>query len=65
MTTETTATNSKPTHTIYAIETSGDKTYWHKIGSAWENEKGALSLKFFAYPANNVETVILPVDYKK
>lgn len=35
---------------ICTARTSGDKTYWTKIGTAWFNDKGGVSLEFDALP---------------
>ena len=29
------STNRKPTHTIWAIERNGDKSFWSAIGAGW------------------------------
>jgi len=56
------ATSKQPTHEIFVVE--NDQGFWHKIGVAWQNEKGVITTKRFAIAANG-EEVILPVGYKK
>lgn len=34
---------------------NGDKTYWCKIGTAWFNDKGGISLEFDALPIPTVD----------
>ena len=60
------ATSKQPTHEIFVVENGGenDQGFWHKIGVAWQNEKGVITTKRFAIAANG-EEVILPAGYKK
>jgi hypothetical protein len=34
---------------------NGDKTYWNKIGTAWQNDKGGIQLVFEALPLPDAE----------
>jgi hypothetical protein len=34
------------------VEKEGKKTYWMRVGSAWVNNDGSLSVWLNAYPAN-------------
>ena len=45
-------TNS-PTHTAYVVRKVGEKSYWDRIGSAWENADGnGISIRLTAIPLN-------------
>lgn len=35
---------------ICVARTNGEKTFWSKIGTAWFNDKGGISLEFDALP---------------
>lgn len=35
---------------ICTPRTNGEKTYWTKVGTAWFNDKGGISLEFDALP---------------
>ena len=42
-----------PSHIAYNVEEGGEeKSYWHRIGSAWENKDGGLNLKLSATPVD-------------
>ena len=41
MTTESTATESKaPSHVAYAVREGKDKSFWTRIGAAWQHKDG-------------------------
>ena len=40
---------------ICTPRTNGDKTYWSKIGTAWFNDKGGISLEFDALPIPSLD----------
>ncbi|MEQ9587317.1 MAG: hypothetical protein RJS97_05145 [Parvibaculaceae bacterium] len=43
--------SKKPTYTAFQVTKSGDKTYWNRVGAAWENQDGnGVSIKLFAMP---------------
>ena len=43
--------SNKPTHTAFQITKSGEKSYWNRIGAAWENKDGnGFNIKLFAMP---------------
>jgi len=57
---ENTNTNDKPAMTAYSVqEGNNNKSYWHKVGVAWENSKGGYNVKLFATPVNG-EIVLMP-----
>lgn len=58
--------SKNPTHEVFIVENSGQplKTFWHKIGVGWQNEKGVITTKRFAASLSG-EEIILPVGYKK
>ena len=42
-----------PSHIAYSIEQGGDdKNHWHRIGAAWPNKDGSLSLKLNSLPVD-------------
>jgi len=53
------STNRKPTHTIWAIERNGDKSFWSAIGAGWTHEDGdGMAPRFKFWPAIGQEVVI-------
>jgi hypothetical protein len=53
------STNRKPTHTIWAVEKNGDKSFWSAIGAGWMHEDGdGMALRFKFWPAIGQEVVI-------
>lgn len=34
---------------------NGDKTWWHKVGSAWKNDKGMITVYLDSYPMIDTE----------
>ena len=46
-----TTTNNRPTHRIYSVTKTGDKSAWQEIGAAWPNKDGqGFNLKFKTPP---------------
>jgi len=42
-----------PSHIAFNVEDGkDDKSYWHRIGNAWENKDGGLNLKLSAIPVD-------------
>lgn len=48
-----------PALIAYQAITSGEKTYWRRIGAAWTNKKDGFQVKLDALPVNG-ELVLLP-----
>jgi hypothetical protein len=43
---------NKPTNIAYtAIDLRGDKTFWHRVGSAWQSDK-TINIKLNSFPVN-------------
>lgn len=48
-------TEPKTTLEVYTVIESrreGDRNYWHRVGSAWKNRDGSLSIKLNSLPMN-------------
>lgn len=42
-----------PSHIAFSVEKGhGDKNHWHRVGAAWPNKDGSLSLKLNAVPVD-------------
>lgn len=54
-----TQTQNIPALIAYQAITSGEKTYWRRIGAAWANKKHGFQVKLDALPVNG-ELVLLP-----
>lgn len=39
---------------VYALTERGDKTYWTRIGSAYENRDGSITCRLDALPVSGV-----------
>lgn len=45
--------SKSPTHTAYVVRKVGEKSYWDRIGSAWENADGnGYTIRLTAIPLN-------------
>lgn len=43
--------SKSPTHTAYVVRKVGEKSFWDRIGSAWENADGnGFTLRLHAIP---------------
>ncbi len=49
----TQSTSNKPTHIAYSVTDRNDKSYWTRIGSAWQHKDGR---------GFNCELQIVPLD---
>jgi hypothetical protein len=65
MTTETTTTASrKPSHAAYHVrDAASGKGFWTRIGAAWSNRDGSLSLQLDCVPVDG--RVVLQLADKK
>jgi hypothetical protein len=67
MTTEAKATlnSRKPTHTAFQVrDTTNGKGFWNRIGVAWSNRDGSLSLQLECVPLDG-RVVLQLADKKK
>lgn len=42
--------SNKPDYTVYVSEQVGDKTYYNRVGAAWNVAKEGISIKLNALP---------------
>ena len=51
--------SNRPSHLVYAVTKSGDRSNWREIGAAWPHRDGeGFNLKLDALPLNGAEIVI-------
>jgi len=51
MSNETETKSNRPTHAIWQVIDSAEKSRWIRVGAGWSNKDGkGLSLKFDSYP---------------
>ena len=54
-----TETPNRPTHRVYAVKKTGDKSHWTEIGAAWAHQDGkGFNVKLDYLPLNGAEIVI-------
>lgn len=54
-----TENSKRPTHRVYAVRKTGDKSYWQVIGSAWANQDGkGFNLKLALLPLDGSDIVV-------
>ena len=54
-----TTTNKRPSHRVYAVSKTGERSFWREIGAAWSHTDGdGFSLKLDFLPLNGAELVI-------
>jgi hypothetical protein len=52
-------TSNRPSHRVYAVTKTGERTYWREIGAAWGHSDGeGFNLKLDFLPLNGAEIVI-------
>ena len=55
----TTKQTNRPSHRVYAVTKSGERSNWREIGAAWAHKDGeGFSLKLDFLPLNGAELVI-------
>ncbi len=57
------ATQQRTTLEVYTVieaRNEGDRNYWHRIGSAWKNRDGSLTIKLNSLPLNGELVVKKP-----
>ncbi len=47
--------------TVIAARKEGDRDYWHRVGSAWKNRDGSLTIKLNSLPMNGELIVKKPL----
>ena len=53
--------NSRPTHSVYVVEGEGEKSFWTKVGAAWQHADGeGLNISLSAIPLNGRLVVRTP-----
>jgi hypothetical protein len=59
----TTATSARPHKNVFTvIEREGGRAWWTKIGAAWINRDGSLTVKLEALPVNGTLQIRDPED---
>lgn len=54
-----TQTPNRPTHRVYAVRKTGDKSQWTQIGAAWPNQDGkGFNLKLHLVPMDGADIVM-------
>jgi hypothetical protein len=57
--TMTTKQTNRPSHRVYAVTKSGERSNWREIGAAWAHKDGeGFNLKLDFLPLNGAEIVI-------
>ena len=55
----TTKQTNRPSHRVYAVTKSGERSNWREIGAAWAHKDGeGFNLKLDYLPLNDAEIVI-------
>jgi len=50
---------SRPSHKVYAVSKSGERSYWLEIGAVWSHNDGeGFNMKLDMLPLNGAEIVI-------
>ena len=42
----------KPAYHVFVSEKNGEKTYYHRVGAAWDVSNGGISIKLNALPVD-------------
>jgi hypothetical protein len=51
--------NIRPSHIVYAVTKTGERSFWNAIGAAWVHADGwGFNVKLDYLPLNNAEIVI-------
>jgi len=51
--------SKRPTHRVYVVRKTGEKSFWTQIGAAWANQDGkGFNLKLFLIPTDGAEIVM-------
>ena len=59
----TTTTKQRPSHKVYAVTKTGDRSFWREIGAAWAHQDGdGFNLKLDYLPINGAEFVLRQPD---
>ena len=52
-------TSNRPSHRVYAVTKTGERSFWREIGAAWSHNDGeGFNLKLDYLPLNDAEIVI-------
>jgi hypothetical protein len=52
-------TNNRPSHRVYAVTKTAERSFWNAIGAAWAHSDGeGFNLKLEYLPLNGAEIVI-------
>jgi hypothetical protein len=54
------ANGKKPAYEVFVSDKNGDKTYYHRVGAAWEVAKGGISIKLVPGIALTGDFVLFP-----
>jgi hypothetical protein len=62
----TSSTKSRPTHRVYAVTKSGEKSFWQPIGAMWAHaDASGFNLRIDYLPLNDAEIVVRVVGDKQ
>jgi len=51
--------SKRPTHRVYVVRQTGEKSFWTEIGAAWTNQDGkGFNLKLYLIPTAGTEIVV-------
>lgn len=52
--------DNKKRFEVLTIEKRGDRSFWHRIGTGWENKDGSINVTLVAFPVNGELHIRLP-----